>query len=312
MVRPLRDFERLDPGLFRAFLAAAETLNFTRAAEKAGMTQSGVSQHISKLESLLDAPLFTRSNKSVLLTDAGKQLVLYIESYLDAMDEFCERLQSGERTLQGNVSYAMPSSCLLSPHLSEMLNKRKEFSGIELRILIRSNDEIVRGLLDGIYDFGFVTRTYDLPGLDLIPFCDEELVFVAPSGMEIKGLEIGDIVAAEFVTYPGIDVYFDLWQRHYFPKVKNRCFEALNVKGHIESIHGAITLVAGGTGCSVMPVHCIDKELAKQSILIHRPDVKKAPLLNRIHIATLAGRVATRRAQQVMDWFFAMHPEVER
>ncbi|OYZ11959.1 MAG: hypothetical protein B7Y39_19090 [Bdellovibrio sp. 28-41-41] len=43
-------FDRIDTRLFKAFLAAAIAENFTQAAEKAGMTQSGISQHIAKLE----------------------------------------------------------------------------------------------------------------------------------------------------------------------------------------------------------------------------------------------------------------------
>jgi len=44
------DFARLDGGSFKAFVAAAKALNFTTAAEKAAMTQSGVSQHVARLE----------------------------------------------------------------------------------------------------------------------------------------------------------------------------------------------------------------------------------------------------------------------
>ena len=45
-----RDFTLLDTRLFKAFMAAAETRSFTHAATRAHMTQSGVSQHIAKLE----------------------------------------------------------------------------------------------------------------------------------------------------------------------------------------------------------------------------------------------------------------------
>ena len=43
-------YDRIDARLFPAFVAEAKTENFTEAARMAAMTQSGISQHISKLE----------------------------------------------------------------------------------------------------------------------------------------------------------------------------------------------------------------------------------------------------------------------
>lgn len=310
MVRPLRDFERLDPTLFRAFMAAAETLNFTKAADKALMTQSGVSQHIAKLESQLGVHLFVRSNKTVLLTDAGRELALHIEHYLDDTASLCERLRSLEKSLTGHVVYAMPGSCLLAPHLGEMLSKRKQFPGIELRILIQSNEDIVKDLLSGHIDFGFVTTKVEVPGLKLVPFCNEEFVLVSSKTSIPDASTVANLLDEDFVTYPGVESYFEAWQHHYFPKSKKRYFDSLRVKGHIESIHGALALIAAGVGCSVVPRHCVESEVLNGRITVISPHKKSDPLFNTIYIGTLLGRRPTRRAQQVMNWFFEMHPEM--
>jgi LysR family transcriptional regulator, transcriptional activator of the cysJI operon len=306
MVRSSKDFERLDQGLFRAFMAAAETLNFTRAAEKAALTQSGVSQHVARLEDNLGVALFTRSNKSVLLTDAGHQLVRFIEQYMDEADALYERLQNMETQVTGLVSYAMPGSCLFAPHLSQMLKQRKKFPGLSLQIQIRTNSEIIEALLRGQYDFGFLTETVDVPGLKLIPFCEEEFVLVS-SQPDLKLSEIEHVLDLDFVKYPGMDVYFDAWQRFYFPKSKKRYYESLKVQGAIDSIHGAVAMATGSVGSIVVPRHCVELELQRDVLFMSLPSPQKRTLQNQIYIGLLADRVPTKRAKMVMDWFLKMY-----
>ena len=55
----------------RYFAALAETLNFTRAAEKCHVTQSTLSHQIKQMETELDTRLFERIGKRVVITEAG-------------------------------------------------------------------------------------------------------------------------------------------------------------------------------------------------------------------------------------------------
>jgi LysR family glycine cleavage system transcriptional activator len=66
----------------RVFVEAARVLSFSRAALALGMTQSGVSHHVSALECHLGQALFVRSGASVTLTDAGR---LYFDSVKEAV-----------------------------------------------------------------------------------------------------------------------------------------------------------------------------------------------------------------------------------
>ena len=64
----------------RTFCALVEIGHFTRTAEHLHMTQSGVSQHIHKLEAQLELALLIRQGKQFSLTDAGQRL------YTEAQD----------------------------------------------------------------------------------------------------------------------------------------------------------------------------------------------------------------------------------
>ena len=61
----------------RQFLAVVDAGNFTRAAAQIHVTQPTLSAGIAELERQLDAPLFTRSNRRVQLTDAGNRLLAH-------------------------------------------------------------------------------------------------------------------------------------------------------------------------------------------------------------------------------------------
>jgi len=63
-----------DFGQLRAFVAVAEALNFTRAAENLGVSSSALSQQVRALEERVGVRLLHRSTRSVSLTEAGEQL----------------------------------------------------------------------------------------------------------------------------------------------------------------------------------------------------------------------------------------------
>ncbi len=67
-----------DFGQLRAFVAVAEALNFSRAADKLGVTSSALSQMVRGLEDRVGVRLLHRNTRSVSLTDAGDQLFLRV------------------------------------------------------------------------------------------------------------------------------------------------------------------------------------------------------------------------------------------
>src|SRR2546430_2290569 len=147
--------EFLDSNLFKAFYWAAIELNFTRAAECAAMTQSGISQQIAKLEDQMEVALFERVNKQVFLTEAGRKLLQYIEQQHDELTNLKEIVHSEQQIVSGLVRYAMPQSCLFTPHYPLLLQKHHDYPDVQLRIELCPNDEVVAKLLDQNIDFGF-------------------------------------------------------------------------------------------------------------------------------------------------------------
>lgn len=73
----LSDQPILDSDLLHAFLAFADTLNFTRAARLVGLSQPALFERVQRLGAQLEAPLYRRAGRALELTEQGAQLAAH-------------------------------------------------------------------------------------------------------------------------------------------------------------------------------------------------------------------------------------------
>jgi DNA-binding transcriptional LysR family regulator len=127
--------------------AVADARGFGRAAERLGMTQSGVSKAIAKLESRLGARLVHRTSRAVELTDEGRALYERVVRHLAGIGEAAAETARSREAVRGRLRVNVDplfSRMVLSPNLSEFL---LENPGLELRIETR--DRIADLVSDG-------------------------------------------------------------------------------------------------------------------------------------------------------------------
>lgn len=86
----------MDTKSLRCFLAVAETLNFSRAAESIYLSQPALSLRINALEEELGTKLFLRTRQQVYLTAAGSVLLPEVQEILARIDSLAEVAKSGE------------------------------------------------------------------------------------------------------------------------------------------------------------------------------------------------------------------------
>lgn len=96
----------LDSHQLNIFLIAAETLNFTRAAEQLHMSQPSVSQHIRALEKHFDTKLFIRQGRSLSLSDSGRTLIPLARQFVKQSTCIDEAMASLQGQIQGRICIA--------------------------------------------------------------------------------------------------------------------------------------------------------------------------------------------------------------
>ncbi len=144
--------------LLRYFLAVADELNFTRAAERLSMAQSALSAQVQKLEAQLGVRLLERTTRSVRLTDAGQVVRDRGPAALAALEEVWEAARRAGRGEAGRLrlAYSPSAGYDTAPRLVEALRER--FPGVEVAAELLPTPEVVRAVLDGRADVG-VART---------------------------------------------------------------------------------------------------------------------------------------------------------
>ena len=78
----------------RCFYTVAQTLNFTKAAEQLYISQSAVSRHMKELEEDFGVALFIRTNRDLILTDAGKVLRDEVQPWFSREDEIYQKVRA--------------------------------------------------------------------------------------------------------------------------------------------------------------------------------------------------------------------------
>lgn len=122
----------LDIDMLRCFMEVARTGSFTKAGNNIGLTQSGVSIKIRRLEERLDTQVFNRTSRSLALTLEGELLFDHAGRILSVHDEAVSRLTkpkaSGKLRI-GLIDYFLPQ--LLPGLLSKF---RKQYPNIQLEV----------------------------------------------------------------------------------------------------------------------------------------------------------------------------------
>src|SRR2546423_12749327 len=116
----------------RTFRVVAETLNFTRAAERLNLTQSAVSHQIKALEAELGEPLFIRAKRGVKLSQAGKTALEYAERILDDAQALKERISGREHTPVGRVRAAAATQAFVHLFATLFESFMRAHPGVEL------------------------------------------------------------------------------------------------------------------------------------------------------------------------------------
>ncbi|WP_448033577.1 LysR family transcriptional regulator [Bradyrhizobium liaoningense] len=172
----------------RYFLAVAQLLNFTRAAEECNVTQPSLTRAIKQLEAELGGDLFRRERPAAQLTELGQRMHPLLKQCYDAAAgarSLASSFKSGEI---GALRIALTHSidlALLIPHLNEI---KRQFNRLEFRFLRGSNREVGDFLKKGEAELGIAAEIDEAwDRLDVWPLFTENFELVVGDGHRLAG-----------------------------------------------------------------------------------------------------------------------------
>ena len=165
----------------RYVLTAAETLNFTRAAERCNISQPALTKAVKSLEDELGSPIFTRQGKRVRLSDFGRSIL----PTLRQVNEQAERtkLIAQQHRLLDKVPVrlgvlATIGSVRLARYLAAF---QLGFEGVEVEVAEAPLPDLLNRLDEGQLDLAIVNPCDGVPeGFHVRPLYTEKYVAVLP------------------------------------------------------------------------------------------------------------------------------------
>ena len=276
----------IDVHQMRVFLAVAQNLGFTRAAEHLGMTQSAVSHQIANLESAVGAPLLVRQPRSVSLTDAGLVMAQHARRVLAALDEAQAAVRQVVKPNQGRLRIgASTSACQYI--IPEALREFREcFPDYTLSITPGDTPLVTELLLEGSLDLGVVIKSERQRKLSYDDLFTDDLGFlVSPlhPWAQAGRVDRAQMASQRMVLYSRGSTTFQMLER-YFARMRVPLHDWIEL-GEMGAIKELVKL---GLGVSVMAEWTARSEIAERSLaMLPMPG---GPLKRKWSIATLRGR----------------------
>ncbi|WP_437882270.1 LysR family transcriptional regulator [Pseudomonas sp. LRF_L74] len=234
----------------RYFREVAETLNFTRAAERLHIAQPPLSRQIQQLEDELGVALLERG-RPLRLTEAGRFFYEHSTQLLEQLGRVCDdtrRVAHGQKRWLG-IGFA-PST--LYGALPELIRRLRSDGDVELGLSELITLQQVEALKSGRIDIGFGRIHIDDPAIVQQVIKEDPLVAAMPVGHPLLAAPVSlEALAREpFVLYPGTPrpSYAD-----HVLGVFRREGLSIRVAQMVNELQTAIGLVATGIGVTLVP-----------------------------------------------------------
>ncbi len=161
----------------KIFIAVCEYGSTTKAAEALFLVQPTVSHAISELEKYYKVNLFDRVNQRLLLTDAGKELLIKAKETVTSFDDFEAFATAQGQSPKVKIGASLTLGQTLIPRFLQSIKEKGLL--LEPQILIRQSTRIEKELEEGNLDFGVISGNILSPYLTATPLASELFTLVS-------------------------------------------------------------------------------------------------------------------------------------
>ena len=240
----------------RALSGVVEAGSFTAASETLGVTQSGLSQSISRLEEILGVPLVLRDREGVALTGVGVDVLADAETALRAIERLRQRCSAYNGLATGTLRVGAVASVAARILPDALKALHDQHPALEVYLIEGADSEVADWALDEIVDIGFTAETRH--GLQESVIAKDQYVAVLPKGHPAAThgrITLRDLSQYAFVM-PGASCE---------PPVRAMFGEAGATPNAVCTVRGTsslLNMVGAGIGVTIVPELSLPSDLS--------------------------------------------------
>ncbi len=247
----------------RIFCDLSELRNFTRTADKHGVSQSAVSQQIAHLEITHKCQLINRNKRPLELTQSGEAFYQACKDILDRYNRLTSELSNlSQQTSRINMAAIFSIGMhTLQPYVKKFMAK---YPTVSLRIEYCSASDIYERVLKGDIDIGVVAVAKKIRSIEVYPFENEPLMIVCSPSNPLASdgpVDIHRLSSSEFIAFDkGVPT------RTLIDGILNQYEVTPRITLEFDNIETIKRAVEISTGVSILPETTIRAEVANGTL----------------------------------------------
>ena len=281
------------------FIQTAELLHFGKASRACNLSPSALTRTIQRLEAEVGQPLFIRDNRSVVLTEAGNQLLSYARNAVLEWQHFQQSIAPVDDRVAGTLSIYASITAVYSllPALLEAY--RSAHPAVHLALRTGAAETAVEQVLSGEIDLAVAALPDQKQArLEFMPLAETPLVFIAskradfPLPVKRSRMDISKIPLV--APQSGVARHrLDVWLKHHGITA--------NISTEVSGNEALIAMVRLGAGVGIVPQLALERSPLREEIHV----LENAPQLEPYVVGLCSSKRNLKRPAARAMWDLA-------
>ena len=245
---------------FKTFCDVVDSGNLSRAASLNGVSQSAVSQQLTKLEKDFGVTLIRRGGATATATTAGKAFYRGAQRIIREYEQMAGNVRSEEDTVSGTLRIAATYSVgchVLNPLVHDLLERHPK---VDLQIEYIKWNNIAPTLLSGEMDLGIVDYPEKRRGIEVMPLEQEKMVMVCSPKHPLasrRSISVMNLQDERFVAFRS-----QTPTGRYIQQMLRSRKVNVDVVRQFDNIEMLMSAIEADAGLSILPFTCIARNVS--------------------------------------------------
>jgi len=248
----------------RLYLNILDTGNITAGAARSHLSLAAASARIRAMEASLGIEFLERGRRGVTPTPAGKALAQHARTLMQQAERLQQDLAEYAKGVKGQVRL-LCNTTAITEYLPELLaDFLRDHPNLDIDLQELPSTRITHALRQGAADLGIVSDAVDTHSLDTLPFRDDPLVLIMPTGHPLADGEPPNFSDTLQHHYVGLTA--DSALAVYLEEQALHTGLRMQIRIRAEGFDGLMRMVAHGAGLGIVPLAAIRRWTVDQSL----------------------------------------------